>query len=66
MELKGIHVSGILAGLIIVALSLFFIGTNFFFLLIGFGIIFVVYTFIFTLMTESKVESEKEDMFIEL
>lgn len=65
MEFKGIHVSGILAGLIIVALSLFFIGTKFFFLLIGFGIIFVVSPFIFTLMSESRIESEKEEMFIE-
>jgi len=65
MELKGIHVSGILAGFIIIALSLFFIGTKFFFLLIGMGFIIVASPFIFTLMTESQIASEKEEMFIE-
>jgi flagellar protein FlaJ len=65
MELRGIHVSGVLAGFIVIALSLFFIGSEFFFLLIGLGFIITASPFIFTLMTESKVASEKEEMFIE-
>ncbi len=65
MELKGIHISGVLAGLIVLALSLFFIGSKFFFLMVGIGFIIVISPFIFTIMTESKVSNEKEEMFIE-
>ncbi len=65
MELKRIHISGILAGLIVLALSLFFIGSQFFFLMVGVGLLIVASPFIFTIMTESKVANEKEEMFIE-
>ncbi len=65
MELKRIHISGVVAGLIILVLSLFFMGAKFFFLMVGFGIIIIVSPFIFTLITESRISSEKEEMFIE-
>lgn len=65
MEIRGIHITGILAGLIVVAMSLFLIGTDFFFLVIGVGVIMVASPFVYSLVTESRIASEKEEMFIE-
>lgn len=65
MEIKGIHITGILAGTVVLILSLLLLGTQFFFLVAGIGLIMIASPFMFTLMTESRVAGEKEEMFIE-
>lgn len=65
MEIKKIHVIGIVASLIIIAVSLFFMETRFFFLLMGVGVIVGVSPFVFSVMNEAKISAEKEQMFLE-
>src|SRR3989344_4173713 len=65
MEIKKYHWIGIVFSAIIVIISLFFIGSKSFFLIIGIGIIIGIFPFMFSLMQESKIENEKEEMFLE-
>lgn len=54
-----------IAGGIIILLSFFLFGTRFFFFAIGMGIIVGVFPFVLSMIIESKIASEKEDMFLE-
>lgn len=65
MELKRIHWIGTISAIIIIIISFFFIGTNWFFLLLGISIIIIVSPFVFSTIYETKVENEKEEMFLE-
>ena len=65
MEIKKIHWTGISASAIIIILSLFFIGTRFFFFIMGVGILIGVSPFVFSIIRETRVEAEKEEMFLE-
>ncbi len=65
MELKKIHYVGMIAGGVIVALSFLLLNTRFFLFLIGLGIILGASPFVLSVMAESKIASEKEDMFLE-
>jgi len=65
MEFKKIHWIGIIAALIILVLSLFFIGTKFFFFIVGMGILVGGTPFIFSVIHDTSIASEKEEMFIE-
>lgn len=65
MELKRIHGVGITAGLIVMLLSLLLIKTNLFFFVFGIGVIIAISPFVFTVIQENKVETEKEEMFLE-
>jgi flagellar protein FlaJ len=65
MELKKIHWTGIGFGLAIIIISLFFMGTRFFFFLIGLGFLILASPFVFSLIYETKAAAEKEDMFLE-
>ncbi len=65
MELKKIHHIGLIAGGVIVALSFIAFNTNFFFFIIGVGIIVGVSPFVISIINESRVAGEKEDMFLE-
>ncbi|MEK6898334.1 MAG: type II secretion system F family protein [Nanoarchaeota archaeon] len=65
MEVKKIHIIGIAVSSIIIILSLFFMGTRFFFVLMGTGILVGITPFVFSLINEARVESEKEEMFLE-
>ncbi len=65
MELKKIHKIGLIVGGIIIALSFIALNTNFFFLIIGIGVIIGVSPFVISIITESKTAGEKEDMFLE-
>jgi len=65
MEIKTFQWVGIGFGLAIVISSLFFIGTNFFLLLIGFGVIFVSIPFVFSIIRDNRISVEKEEMFLE-
>lgn len=65
MKLKKIHWIGIGIGLFLILISLFFIGTNFFSLFIGIGIISIVFPFIFLIIQEVNEAAKKEEMFLE-
>jgi len=65
MEIKKIHWIGIGLALAIVVTSLFFIGTKYFFFMIGLGVLFGVSPFVFSIIHETQVATEKEEMFLE-
>lgn len=65
MEIKKIHIIGIVSSLLILILSLFLMNTNLFFLILGIGILIGVFPFVFSIMQETKIASEKEEMFLE-
>ncbi|MCK4647519.1 type II secretion system F family protein [Candidatus Pacearchaeota archaeon] len=65
MELKKIHKIGIIAGGVIILLSFLLFNTRFFFFVIGIGVIVGVSPFVFSVITESKIANEKEEMFLE-
>ncbi|MFC1710830.1 type II secretion system F family protein [Nanoarchaeota archaeon] len=65
MEIQKQHKMGIAAGIILLVSSVFLMGTKFFFLMIGLGIIIMAAPFVFTLIHEAKVSREKEEMFLE-
>ncbi len=65
MQLKTGHWIGIGIGIAIIAVSLLFIDTRFFFFLIGFGVLCVAAPFVFAVVHETNVNAEKEDMFLE-
>jgi len=65
MEFKKIHIVGIIVSLLIIGLSFFVFGTRFFLLVIGIGIIIGVSPFIFSILKETRLENEKEQMFLE-
>ncbi len=65
MELKKIHKIGMIAGVVIILLSFLLFNTQFFFFVIGIGVIVGVSPFVFSIIAESKIAGEKEDMFLE-
>ena len=65
MEIKRGQWIGIIFGLVVIIASLFFMGTDLFFFLAGVGIIIAVSPFILSVMKESRVDLEKEEMFLE-
>lgn len=65
MQLKRIHIYMLVLALVIIVLSTFLYGTKFFFITIGLGIIIGSAPFVFSLIHESRMESEKEEMFLE-
>lgn len=65
MELKTQHWVGMILGLIVFVASLFLIKTGFFIFLIGLALISAVSPFVFTSIHETKMENEKEEMFLE-
>ncbi len=65
MELKKIHWIGIGTSLAIIIISLILIKTKFFFFILGIGILTGASPFVFSIIYETKVDSEKEEMFIE-
>ena len=65
MELKKIHKIGMIAGGIIILLSFFAFDTKFFLFIIGIGVILGIFPFVFSVINDSKIAGEKEDMFLE-
>ncbi len=65
MELKKIHKIGLIVAGVIILLSFLLFNTRFFFFVIGIGVIVGVSPFVFSIMAESKIANEKEDMFLE-
>lgn len=65
MEIKRIHLIGLGAAFLILAISLIFIKSKFFFFLIGIGVIVGVMPFVMSIIQETKKENDKEEMFLE-
>ncbi len=65
MEMKNTHWFGIGAGLVLIIISLFLIHTEFFFLILGIGVIIGASPFVFSIIRENRLETEKEEMFLE-
>ncbi|MBR9702317.1 hypothetical protein GOV13_05350 [Candidatus Pacearchaeota archaeon] len=65
MELKKIHGIGIGISIVIISLALLFRQSKAFLLLLGIGILIGVFPFIFSLITETRISTEKEEMFLE-
>ena len=65
MELKKIHKIGMIAGGVIILASFLLFNTKFFFFVIGVGITIGISPFVFSIIAESKLANEKEDMFLE-
>ncbi|MBT96788.1 MAG: type II secretion system F family protein [Candidatus Pacearchaeota archaeon] len=65
MEIGKIHWAGIVLSLIIIISSLFLIGDKYFFMIIGIGIIAGVSPFVFSIIYETRINAEKEEMFLE-
>jgi len=59
------HWTGIIISLLVIGFSFFAFGTKFFFILIGIGVLIGTTPFIITLIYEAKVDSDKEEMFLE-
>ncbi|MFW6283170.1 MAG: hypothetical protein ACOC1P_03920, partial [Minisyncoccales bacterium] len=65
MEIRKSQKIGLGIGFAIVVISFFFIGTDYFPLIIGTGIIVALTPFVFMVIEESRIENEKEEMFLE-
>jgi pilus assembly protein TadC len=65
MEIKRIHYIGIITGVILILISLFFMKTNFFFFMVGISIIIIASPFVFSVIQENRIENEKQEMFLE-
>ena len=65
MELKKSHLIGIGAGIVLLLASLFFIGTAYMFLIVGLGVIVIATPFMVSVIEDSKISQEKEEMFLE-
>ena len=65
VELKKENIVGIILSIIIILISALFIGTKFFFLIFGVGIVIGILPFVINILKESKREREKEEMFLE-
>jgi archaeal flagellar protein FlaJ len=65
MEMKKFHYIGIGVSLAVIALSFIFSGTKIFFLIVGIGILIGILPFVISLINESRIEVEKEEMFLE-
>lgn len=65
MELKKSHYVGIGLGIAIIGISFILSGTKIFFLLFGIGVLVGSLPFVITLINETRIENEKEEMFLE-
>lgn len=63
--MKKIYWIGFTFSLIVVILSLFFIGTKFFFFILGIGILLGFAPFVILTIYETRVANEKREMFLE-
>lgn len=65
MEFKRIHLIGLVLGVAIIVVSFFLMGTKIFFLVLGGGFLIGVVPFVLTAINETRMENEKEEMFLE-
>lgn len=65
MEFRKIHLFGIILGVVTLVAASLLMGTKLFFLLIGGGILIIAAPFVLTTINETRMENEKEEMFLE-
>lgn len=65
MEIKKTHYIGMGFGLVIIGVSFLFKDTKLFYLILGVGALIGVLPFVISLINETRVEAEKEEMFLE-
>jgi len=65
MELTKLHWTGIIAGVAILGMSLFFIKSAFFFFIVWFGLLVLASPFVLSTVENTRVSQEKELMFLE-
>lgn len=65
MQIKKANWTGIGFGLLLVLTSMFFIGKNSFFFIIGTGVFVAVLPFVISIIQENRSNTEKEEMFLE-
>jgi len=65
MDFKKIKWIGIGISLVIIIFSFFLFNTRFFFFIFGIGILIGVSPFVFSIINETRIASEKEEMFLE-
>lgn len=65
MKIRKIHISGIVLALIVIGSAFFLKDSNVFFFVVGIGVIIAASPFVFSLIRETKLELEKEEMFVE-
>ncbi|MEK6917849.1 MAG: type II secretion system F family protein [Nanoarchaeota archaeon] len=66
MEIKKFHLIGIFSAVLVCALAFVFnTGDNLFFFIVGMGILIGFTPFVVTIINESRVSNEKEEMFLE-
>jgi len=65
MEMKKSYLIGIILSLIIIILSLFLTGTKVFFFMLGVGILIGVLPFVISIVYQTIINAEKEEMFLE-
>lgn len=65
MEIRKIHWIGIGMALIIITISLLLLNTRFFFFIFGIGILVAATPFVISIVRETRVAAEKEEMFLE-
>ena len=65
MAFKKINLVGIIIGLIMIVISLFFRNTDFFLFMIGMGVIIISLPFVISIIRANKASLEKEEMFLE-
>ena len=62
MEMSKSHYTGIILGVVLLALAFVLSGTKVFFLFVGLGFLVALAPFVFSIMHENKVSSEKEEV----
>ena len=65
IELKRIHIIGIIAGAVILIMSLILKDTKFFFFIFWMGILVAISPFVVTTIQKARDSTEKEEMFLE-
>lgn len=65
MKIRKIHIFGISVGIILLVVGILLRDTPFFYLIVGLGIISLLFPFVFSAVIENSIEAEKEDMFLE-
>ena len=65
MEIERKHIIGMITAAVILTSSIFFRGTKFSFFVVGLGVLAGVLPIVYSIVTKSKIDAEKESMFLE-
>jgi len=65
MEIKNMHIIGVILGVLVMGISFFFYGNPAFLFVFGVGILVAAFPFVFTTIQETTTATEKEEMFLE-